>query len=59
MIVVSNFKFEEPLKMYRKLWEIEAMFSCLKTRRFLMEDTHITEPDKIEKVVFVLAIAFC
>ena len=24
-----------------------------------MEDTHITDPDKIEKLVFVLAIAFC
>jgi hypothetical protein len=24
-----------------------------------MEDTHITDPDKIEKVIFVLAIAFC
>ena len=24
-----------------------------------MEDTHIIDPDKIEKLVFVLAIAFC
>ncbi len=24
-----------------------------------MEDTHITDPDKVEKLVFVLAIAFC
>ena len=24
-----------------------------------MEDTHITDPDKIERLVFVLAIAFC
>jgi transposase len=59
MIVVSNFKFENPLGMYRRRWEIETMFGCLKTRGFRMEDTHITDPDKIEKVVFVLAIAFC
>jgi hypothetical protein len=59
MIVVSNFKFEDPLGMYRRRWEIETMFGCLKTRGFRMEDTHITDPDKIEKVVFVLAIAFC
>jgi len=59
MIVVSNFKFEDPLGMYRKRWEIETMFGCLKTRGFRMEDTHITDPDKIEKVMFVLAIAFC
>ena len=59
MIVVSNFKFENPLGMYRRRLEIEIMFGCLKTRGFRMEDTHITDPDKIEKVVFVLAIAFC
>lgn len=59
MIVVSNFKFEDPLRMYRRRWEIETMFGCLKTRGFRMEDTHITDPDKIEKVIFVLAIALC
>jgi len=59
MIVVSNLKFENPLEIYRRRWEIETMFGCLKTRGFRMEDTHITDPDKIEKVVFVLAIAFC
>ena len=59
MIVVSNVKFEDPLGMYRRRWEIETMFGCLKTRGFRMEDTHITDPDKIEKVMFVLAIAFC
>ena len=59
MIVVSNFKFEDPLVMYRRRWEIETMFGCLKTRGFRMEDTHISDPDKIEKAVFVLAIAFC
>jgi len=59
MIVVSNFPFEEALRMYRRRWEIETMFGCLKTRGFRMEDTHITDPDKMEKVLFVLAIAFC
>ena len=57
MIVFSNVSFKDPLEMYRRRWEIETMFSCLKTRGFRMEDTHITDPDKIEKIVFVLAIA--
>ncbi|MCC5833087.1 MAG: hypothetical protein JJU12_08635 [Chlamydiales bacterium] len=35
------------------------MFGCLKTRGFRLEDTHITDPDKIEKVLYVLAIALC
>jgi hypothetical protein len=59
MIVVSNHEFENPLRLYRRRWEIETLFCCLKTRGFRMEDTHITDPDKIEKLVFVLATAFC
>ncbi len=39
--------------------EIETLFGCLKSRGFRMEDTHVTDPDKIEKILFVLAIAFC
>jgi hypothetical protein len=59
MIVVSNRRFKHALEVYRRRWEIETMFGCLKTRGFRMEDTHITDADKIEKLVFVLAIAFC
>jgi len=59
MIIVSNLEFENPLEMYKRRWEIETLFGCLKTRGFRMEDTHITDPDKIEKLIFVLAIAFC
>lgn len=59
MIVASNCKFEDAIEMYRRRWEIETLFGCLKTRGFRMEDTHITDADKIERLIFVLAIAFC
>lgn len=59
MIVVSNVIFENALIVYRRRWEIETMFGCFKTRGFRMEDTHITDADKIERLIFVLAIAFC
>ena len=59
LIFVSNVELKDPIEMYRLRWSIETMFSCLKTRGFRMEDTHITDPEKIEKVLFVLAIAFC
>ena len=59
MIIVADSAFENPLGMYRRRWEIETLFGCLKTRGFRMEDTHITDADKIEKLLFVLAIAFC
>lgn len=59
MIVVSNVKFQNALELYRMRWAIETMFGCLKTRRFRMEDTHMIDADKIEKLFFVLTIAFC
>jgi len=59
MIIVSNVSFQNALELYRKRWAIETMFGCFKTRGFHMEDTHITDPDKIEKLLFVIAIAFC
>ncbi len=40
MIVVSNVIFHNALFLYRRRWEIETMFECLKTRGFRMEDTH-------------------
>ena len=59
MIVISSMQISNPFTLYRRRWEIETMFGCLKTRGFRLEDTHITDPDKIEKILFVLAIAFC
>lgn len=59
MIVVSNRSWPNPLKLYRWIWGIETLFGCLKTRGFRIEDTHMTDPEKIEKLLFILAIAFC
>lgn len=59
MIVVANIEFKDAIALYRRRWEIETLFGCLKTRGFRMEDTHMTAPEKIEKLLFVLAIAFC
>lgn len=59
MILVSNYDFKDALKTYKNRWEIETLFGCLKSRGFRMEDTHVTDPDKIEKILFVLAVVFC
>jgi Transposase DDE domain len=59
MLVVSNKQFSNPLKLYRWRWGIETLFECLKSRGFRMEETHMVQPSKIEKLLFVLAIAVC
>jgi hypothetical protein len=46
-----------PLNLYRRRWAIERLFLCLKTRGFNLEDTHMTEPDRLEKLFAVVAMA--
>ena len=57
--LISNQKFQKPFKLYRKRWEVETFFGCLKKRGFCFEDTHLTDTSRIEKLVFVLVVAFC
>lgn len=42
---------------YGLRWGIEAMFSDFKTRGFNLEDTHILRPDRLSKLVLVVAVA--
>jgi hypothetical protein len=59
LIVASNIFVEDPIELYKKRWEIETLFGCLKTRGFRLEDTHLSHQKRIEKLLFVLVIAFC
>lgn len=59
LIVVTNRNPKKAISFYKIRWEIETLFACLKTRGFCFEDTHLTHPERIEKLVFVLCVAFC
>jgi hypothetical protein len=59
LIVVTNRDPKKALSFYKIRWEIETLFACLKTRGFCFEATHLTHPERIEKLVLVLCIAFC
>ena len=39
MIVVSNVQFIDPIGLYRRRWEIETLFGCLKSRGFRIHDS--------------------
>ena len=57
MMVVTNQPPQSAIAIYLRRWEIETLFSCLKTRGFRFESTHMTRPDRIGKLMAVLAIA--
>lgn len=59
LFVVSN-KYEsaKALRMYKKRWSIELLFSHLKKRGFNLEDTHMTDPRKLESLFGVVTMSF-
>lgn len=58
LIIVTNKDSASAVEAYKKRWQIETLFSCLKSKGFNFEDTHITKLDRIKKLVAVLAITF-
>jgi hypothetical protein len=49
---------ESMFELYWERWDIETLFAALKSRGFDLEATHLTEPDRIRKLLGVLALAY-
>ena len=58
LVVATNTDPKIALAQYRRRWEIETLFAATKTRGFNLEDTHLVHPDRIGKLLAVLAVAF-
>src|ERR1700712_1482628 len=58
LVVATNTDPETALAHYRRRWDIETLFAATKTRGLNLEDTHLTHPDRIAKLIAVLAVAF-
>lgn len=59
LIVASGRQSKNALAEYKLRWAIETMFGCLKSRGFEMEETHLTDPEKISKLLMLLTLALC
>jgi hypothetical protein len=57
VIVISSENSGQILKEYKQRWMIETLFQNLKGRGFEMEETHLTEARKIDKLFGMLALA--
>jgi len=57
VIVISSENTGRILLEYKHRWKIETLFQNLKGRGFEMEETHLTEAGKIDKLFGVLALA--
>lgn len=59
LIIVTPELTETAVEDYARRWEIETLFGALKTRGFCLEQTHMTDPERLSKLVALLALAFC
>ena len=59
VIIATTDSPQTALKDYKKRWNIETLFGCLKSKGFNLEDTHLTHLERVEKLIGVLTLAFC
>jgi hypothetical protein len=59
LIVVAPDHTAIAIADYAKRWEIETLFGCLKSRGFRLEETHVIEPERLKKLIALLALGFC
>ena len=59
LIVASRQPAETVIADYARRWEIETLFGCMKSRGFCLEQTHVTAPERLKKLIALLALAFC
>lgn len=58
VIIASYNKQDQAMTFYKDRWQIETMFRAMKTSGFNLEDTHLTNLERISKLIAVVAIAF-
>jgi hypothetical protein len=56
LIVASKQQNKYAIEEYKVRWQIETMFGCLKSRGFNFEETHLTMPEKISKLLMLLGL---
>ena len=57
LILVSFNKPEESLEYYKKRWQIETLFKAFKSSGFNIENTHVTDQKRLEKLFMIIMIA--
>jgi len=58
LILITDHDPDNALDDYARRWEIETLFGCLKSRGFRFQDTRLTRPERLSKLIAVLALAF-
>lgn len=58
LIIVSFNKPEQAKAFYKDRWQIETLFKGMKSSGFNIEDTHVTNLERLEKLFLLTILAF-
>jgi len=58
LVLVSYNRDDLGLDIYKNRWQIETMFRAFKSAGFNLENTHVTDCDRLDTLVKVISIAF-
>lgn len=59
VIIASFNRQDQALINYKERWQIETMFRAMKSSGFNMEDSHLSNLDRLSTLLSVIAFAFC
>lgn len=59
VILITDHAPDSAMDDYKRRWEIEMLFSCLKKRGFDFEETHLSDGERVSKLLALLSLAFC
>ena len=57
-IIVSFNKPDKAQSLYKERWQIESAFKALKSSEFNIEDTHLSDIERVSKLLSLILIAF-
>ena len=57
-VIISYNQSKDSVETYRRRWQIETMFKAMKSAGFNMEDTHLTDLERVSKLLLMVMIAF-
>lgn len=57
-VIISFNKPEQAQSLYKERWQIETAFRALKTSGFNIEDTHLSDIERINKLFALVLVAF-
>lgn len=59
LVVATQSAPKSAISDYAKRWSIETLFGIFKTRGFCLESTHLTDGERLSKLLALLSLALC